>query len=66
MAMKRIPMTMEDWEERLNGFPAIADREILQDAGRVSAEIAKAHVETEFEEYRIAQDALFRSDFDRF
>ena len=64
-AMRRIPMTMADWEERLGGFLKLWDREILQDAGRVTAEIAKAHAESEFEKYRIVQDRLFESDFDR-
>ena len=64
-AMRRIPMTMQDWEERLNRFLQLWDRDILQDAGRVSAEIAKAHAESEFEKYRIVQDRLFESDFDR-
>ena len=56
---------MQDWEERLARFLQLWDREILQDAGKVSAEIAKAHAETEFEKYRIVQDRLFESDFDR-
>jgi hypothetical protein len=64
-AMRRIPMTMADWEVRLNGFLQLWDREILQDAGKVTAEIAKAHAESEFEKYRIVQDRLFESDFDR-
>ena len=64
-AIRRIPMTMADWEERLNGFLKLWDRKILQDAGKVSAEIAKAHAESEFEKYRIVQDRLFESDFDR-
>ncbi len=64
-AMRRIPMTMQDWEERLGGFLKLWDRGILQDAGKVSAEIAKAHAESEFEKYRIVQDKLFESDFDR-
>ena len=64
-AMRRMPMTMQDWEERLSGFLRLWDREILQDAGKVSAELAKAHAETEFEKYRIVQDRLFESDFDR-
>jgi len=65
MAMRHIPMTMQDWETRLNGFIQATDRAILQDAGKVTAEIAKAHAETEFEKYRIIQDRLFESDFDR-
>ena len=60
-----IPMTMQDWEERLSGFLKLWDRDILQDAGKVSAEIAQAHAESEFEKYRIVQDRLFESDFDR-
>ncbi|HKK17525.1 MAG TPA: virulence RhuM family protein [Opitutales bacterium] len=65
MAQREIPMTMEDWETRLNRFIEATDREILQDAGKVTAEIAKAHAESEFEKYRIVQDRLFESDFDR-
>jgi hypothetical protein len=64
-ALRNIPMTMEDWETRLNKFIEATDRKILQDAGKVSAEIAKAHAETEFEKYRIIQDRLFESDFDK-
>jgi hypothetical protein len=63
--MRRIPMTMADWEDRLGGFLKLWDRDILQDAGKVTAEIAKTHAETEFEKYRIVQDRLFVSDFDR-
>ena len=65
MAIRQIPMTMEDWEGRLNKFIEATDREILQNAGKVTAEIAKAHAESEFEKYRIVQDQLFESDFDR-
>jgi len=65
MALRQIPMTMQDWETRLNRFIAATDREILQDAGRVTAEIAQAHAESEFEKYRLVQDRLFESDFDR-
>jgi len=65
MAMRKIPMTMQDWELRLNRFIEATDREILQDAGKVTAEIAKAHAETEFEKYRIVQDRLYESDFDK-
>jgi hypothetical protein len=65
MALRKIPMTMQDWEGRLNRFIEATDREILQDAGKVTAEIAKAHAESEFEKYRIVQDRLFESDFDR-
>jgi len=64
-AMRKMPMTMADWEERLGGFLKLWDREILQDAGKVTAELAKAHAESEFEKYRIVQDRLFESDFDR-
>lgn len=64
-AMRKIPMTMADWEERLGGFLKLWDRKILQDAGKVTAELAKAHAESEFEKYRIIQDRLFKSDFDR-
>lgn len=65
MALRKIPMTMQDWETRLNRFIEVTDREILQDAGKVTAEIAKAHAESEFEKYRIVQDCLFESDFDK-
>jgi len=64
-ALRRIPMTMADWEERLSGFLRLWDREVLQDAGKVTAELAKEHAESEFEKYRIVQDRLFESDFDR-
>lgn len=63
-AIRKIPMTMEDWEKRLNGFLQLWDRKILQDAGRVTAELAKTHAESEFEKYRIVQDRLYVSDFD--
>ena len=66
MALRHIPMTMEDWEIRLNGFLTLLDREVLADAGKVSAEMAKIHAETEWEKYRIIQDRLYQSDFDRF
>jgi len=65
MALRQLPMTMEDWEIRLNRFIEATDREILQNAGKVTAEIAKAFAETEFEKYRIQQDRLFESDFDK-
>ena len=65
MAQRKIPMTMQDWETRLNRFIEATDREVLQDAGKVTAEIAKTHAECEFEKYRIVQDRLFQSDFDR-
>lgn len=65
-AERGIPMTMADWETRLNGFLTFMDYEVLQDAGKVSAEMAKLHAETEFEKYRVIQDKLYISDFDRF
>ncbi len=65
MALRKIPMTMQDWETRLNRFIEATDREVLQDAGKVTAEIAREHAESEFEKYRIVQDRLFESDFDR-
>lgn len=65
MAQRNIPMTMADWEERLNRFITATDRDILQDAGKVTAEIAKAHAESEFEKYRLVQDRLYQSDFDK-
>jgi hypothetical protein len=65
MALRKIPMTMQDWEVRLNRFLAATDRDVLADAGKVTAEIARAHAESEFEKYRIVQDRLFESDFDR-
>ena len=66
MTLRHIPLTMQDWEKRLNSFIEMFDYGILQDAGKVSAEIAKLHAETEFEKYRIIQDRLFMSDFDRY
>lgn len=65
MALREIPMTMTDWEERLNRFILATDREILNDSGKISAEIAKAHALSEFEKYRIVQDKLYISDFDK-
>lgn len=65
MALRKIPMTMQDWEARLNRFIEATDRSVLQDSGKVTAEIAKAHAESEFEKYRIVQDRLFESDFDK-
>lgn len=64
-AMRNIPMTMADWEERLNGFLKLWDHEILKDNGKISAEMAKLHAETEFEKYRIVQDRIYISDFDQ-
>lgn len=66
MANRQIPMTMADWENRLNRFLAFTDRAVLQDAGKITAEIAKAHALSEFEKYRVIQDKMFESDFDRF
>lgn len=65
-AERHIPMTMDDWEKRLNGFLQLWDKEILNDAGKVSAALAKKHAESEFEKYRIIQDKLYKSDFDKF
>ena len=64
-AKRHIPMTMEDWATRIDKFLEGDDRPILDDAGRVSAEYAKEFAETEFEKYRVIQDRLFQSDFDR-
>lgn len=66
MANRHIPLTMEDWEKRLNSFIEMFEYGLLEDVGKVTAEIAKLHAETEFEKYRIIQDRLFESDFDRF
>ncbi len=63
-AIRHIPMTMADWEERLNGFLKLWDHEVLKDNGKISAEMAKLHAETEFEKYRIVQDQIYISDFD--
>lgn len=65
-ASRHIPMTMQDWSQRLNRFLEFNEHEILHDTGRVTHEIATAFAESEFEEYRIVQDQLFESDFDRF
>ena len=64
-AKRHIPMTMEDWATRIDKFLEGDDRPVLDDAGRVSAEYAKEFAETEFEKYRVIQDRLFQSDFDR-
>lgn len=64
-AKRRIPMTMEDWAIRIDKFLDSDDRPILADAGTVSTEQAKLYAETEFEKYRLIQDKLFQSDFDR-
>ncbi|MEF8732742.1 MAG: virulence RhuM family protein [Candidatus Accumulibacter meliphilus] len=64
-ATRKIPMSMEDWAKRLDAFLEFTERDVLQDSGKASAEMAKAHAESEFENYRIVQDQLFESDFDR-
>jgi len=64
-AKRRIPMTMEDWANKLNAFLQFNEYELLNHSGKVTAEIAKAFAESEFEKYRIVQDRLFESDFDR-
>ncbi len=64
-ARRRIPMTMEDWAKRLDVFLEFNEEEVLKDKGRVSAEIAKSFAESEFEKYRIIQDKLYQSDFDK-
>jgi len=65
-AKRRIPMTMEDWAKRIDAYLNSDERPLLDNAGTVSAEQAKEYAETEFEKYRVIQDRLFRSDFDRF
>lgn len=65
-AERNIPMTMEDWEKRLNGFFELWDKEILNNSGKVTAALAKEYAESEFEKYRIIQDRLYKSDFDKF
>jgi len=64
-AKRKIPMTMEDWAKRLDLFLEYDDRAVLKDAGKISAEIAQNKAESEFEKYRIVQDQLFLSDFDK-
>jgi hypothetical protein len=64
-ARRRIPMTMADWASKLDAFLQFNDAEILQDKGKVTTAIAKAFAESEFEQYRITQDQLYQSDFDR-
>lgn len=66
MAKRHIPMTMEDWAKRIDKFLDLTDRPVLTDTGHISAEQAKEYAETEFEKYRVIQDKLFQSDFDRF
>jgi hypothetical protein len=65
-AKRHIPMTMEDWAKRIDAYLSSDERPVLDNAGSVSHEDAVLHAETEFEKYRIVQDRLFRSDFDRF
>ena len=65
-AERHIPMSMEDWAKRLDGFLEFNGTEILTGAGKISAEQAKLHAETEFEKYRVIQDRLFMSDYDRY
>jgi len=64
-AKRHIPMTMEDWAQRLDLFLEFSERDVLKDAGSITAEMAKQHAESEFEKYRIVQDRLFESDFDK-
>ena len=66
MTLRHIPLTMQDWETRLNRFIEMFEYGLLKDSGKVSAEIARLHTETEFEKYRIIQDRLFMSDFDKY
>jgi hypothetical protein len=66
MARRKIPMTMQDWAKQLDQILIANKYELLQNAGKISMEIARQHAETEFEKYRIVQDRLFESDFDRF
>ena len=66
MAKRHIPMTMEDWAKQIDSILAAGGNEVLQTAGQVTAEQAKEHAETEFEKYRVIQDRLFQSDFDRY
>lgn len=65
-AERKIPMSMQDWAKRLDGFLEFNGNEILMGAGKITHEQAKLHAETEFEKYRIVQDRLFESDYDRF
>lgn len=66
MAKRHIPMTMEDWAKRIDIILEATDNAVLEDAGKITAEFAKSFAESEFEKYRIIQDRLFQSDFDRF
>jgi hypothetical protein len=65
-AERHIPMSMEDWEKKLNAFLNFNEYDLLNNIGTISAQVAKAFAESEFEKYRIIQDKLFKSDFDRF
>jgi len=65
-AERKIPMSMQDWSARLDGFLEFNGRELLIGPGKISAEQAKLHAETEFEKYRVIQDRLFMSDFDKY
>ena len=65
-AERHIPMTMDDWSKRLDLFLMADDRNLLQDSGKITAEIAKEKAENEFEKYRVVQDKLFMSDYDRY
>ncbi len=64
-ARRKIPMSMEDWSKRLDAFLEFDEREVLQSSGKISAKLAQTHAESEFEKYRIVQDRLFESDFDK-
>jgi len=65
-AERHIPMSMEDWAKKLDAFLQFNEFDILNNIGKVSAQIAKAFAESEFEKYRVIQDKLFQSDFDRY
>lgn len=65
-ARRKIPMSMEDWSRRLDGFLEFNGEKLLTGPGKISAEQAKLHAETEYEKYRLVQDRLYQSDFDRF
>lgn len=64
-ARRKIPMSMEDWSKRLDAFLEFDDRDVLKESGGISAKLAQARAESEFEKYRIVQDRLFESDFDK-
>lgn len=66
MALENIPMTMEDWARQFEGVLRLSRKEILDNAGTISAEVAQRHAESEFKKYRVKQDMIFNSDFDRF